>query len=124
MNSCFNIKDKIPKKHEHNLVYKVDCPDCDVSYIGESGRRLKERVMDHAGRDKNLHVLKHSLVLKGHKEISLDNVTIISKNYKNYYKRKVPETLLILKQKKPILNTQDNSVPLNFLTNHAFLFFL
>ena len=103
-------KIKFQKKHEHNLVYKVDCPDCDVSYIGESGRRLEERIMDHAGRDKYSHVLKHSLV-KGHKEISLDNVTIISKNYKNYYNRKVSKALFI-KTKKPILNTQDDSVPL------------
>ena len=66
--------------------------------------------MDHAGRDKISHVLKHCLA-KRHKEISLYNVTIISKNYKNYYKRKVSEALFI-KTKKPILNTQDNSVPL------------
>ena len=78
------------------------CSGCNVSYRGESGRRLEERLMDHPGRDKNSHVLKHSLD-KGHKEVTMDNVTIISKNY---YKRKV------IKIKKAILNTQDNSVPL------------
>ena len=89
------------KKHEFNLVYTVDCPDCDVSYIGESGRRLEERLMDHAGRDKNWHVLKHSL----DKEVTMDNVTIMSKNYYERY---------LLKSKKLNLITQDISVPLNF----------
>ena len=41
----------------------------------------------------------------------MDNVTVISKTYKNYYKQKVSEALFN-KTKKPILNTQDNSVPL------------
>ena len=104
------MKDKILKKHEHNLVYKINWPDCDVSYIGESGRRLGERIIDHAGRDKNSHVIKHSLD-KGHKEISIDNVTIISKNFNNYYKRKVSEALFI-KSKKPFLDAQYNPVPL------------
>ena len=55
--------------------------------------------------------LKHSLA-KRHKEFSLDNVTIISKNYKNYYKEEEVSEALFLKTKKPILNTQDNFVPL------------
>ena len=37
-------------------VYKVNCPDCKSIYIGESGRRIEERALDHAGRDLNSHV--------------------------------------------------------------------
>ena len=55
----------------------VGCPDCDYVYIGESGRRIEERVLDHAGRDRNSHVYKHSLT-NGHTGISIDNVEIIS----------------------------------------------
>ena len=81
-----------------------------MSAMREWYRRLEERIVDHAGRDENSHVVKHTLE-KGHKEISMDNVTIISKNFNNYYKRKVSEALFI-KSKKPFLNAKDNSVPL------------
>ena len=69
---------------------------------------MEERIIDHAGRDKNSHVIKYTLD-KGHKEILMDNVTIISKNFNNYHKRKVSEALFI-KSKKPFPNAQDNSV--------------
>ena len=75
---------------------------CKNFYIGESGRRIEERVFDHAGRDRNSHVYKHG------------NVTIINSNFSNYYKRKVLEAIYI-KQKRPILNIQDTSVPLKLL---------
>ena len=42
--------------NKHDLVYfsKFPSTDCIDSYIGETetARRLSERVMDHAGRDK------------------------------------------------------------------------
>ena len=38
---------------EHNLVYKINFPDCSATYIGETARRLEERVQDHTKRDKN-----------------------------------------------------------------------
>ena len=87
LTSSFNLKDKIEKKYQRN-VYRVDCPDCDNFCIGESGRRIEERVFDHAGRDRNSHVHKHSLAI-GHNEISMNNVIIMNSNLSNYYKRKV-----------------------------------
>uniref|UniRef100_UPI001C078ED7 hypothetical protein n=1 Tax=Acinetobacter baumannii TaxID=470 RepID=UPI001C078ED7 len=79
-------------------------------YIGESCRRLEERVKDHSERDRNSHVLKHSLET-GHRTIDIGNTKILNSNYKNYFKRKVSEAIYI-KQKQPSLNIQDNSVPL------------
>ena len=35
--------------------------DCTNSYIGEIAKRLNERVMDHAGRDKKLHINRDGL---------------------------------------------------------------
>ena len=113
LSSCFNLKDKIAKKHEHNVVYEVKCPDCDHMYIGECGRRIHERFKDHAGKDKNSHVFKHTLN-SGHSEITMNDVKIINKNFKNYYKRKISEAIYI-KQRKPFLNIQDKSVPLKLL---------
>jgi len=113
LSSCFNIKDRIKQEHLHNVVYEISCPDCDQNYIGETERRIEERVKDHVGRDRNSHVGKHALET-GHNEITMNNVKIVNKNYKNYYKRKISEALYI-KQRKPVLNIQDTSVPLRLL---------
>ena len=75
---------------------------------------MEERVIEHAGKDKNSHIAKHCIE-KRHQSISLDDAKIINKNFKNYYKRKVSEALYI-KQKKPSLNVQDNSIPLQLFT--------
>ena len=32
-----------------------------VIYIGESGRRISERIKDHNGRDLKSHILRHSV---------------------------------------------------------------
>ena len=48
-NSCSNLNDPIKKEHLHNVVYEIECPDCDKKYIGETGRRIEERFKEHAG---------------------------------------------------------------------------
>ena len=67
LSTCFQIKDKSNFDHQHDLVYHAKCPIefCDENYIGESGRRIAERVKDHNGRDHKSHILKHSLEI-GH----------------------------------------------------------
>ena len=47
--SRFNVKDKINIKHQNNVVYKLECPQerCPHTYIGETARRLDERISEH-----------------------------------------------------------------------------
>ena len=68
----FNIKSKGVKEHQHNITYYVEYPEenCYENYVGETGRRLSERVIDHNGRDKNSHIFKHS-VEREHRPSSL-----------------------------------------------------
>ena len=40
-------KDRIPDGDKSNMVYKINCRDCDASYVGEMGRALKTRVSEH-----------------------------------------------------------------------------
>ena len=101
LGSAFNIKDQTSKKYKHNVVYEVECSGCDTRYIGKSRRRLEERTVEHAGRDNNSHVVKHTQ-WHDHGEITLDNIKILNRNYKNYYKRKISEALFI-KQKSLLL---------------------
>ena len=62
---------------KHDLAYYAECPEesCSDDYVGETARCISEKVIDHGGRDKNYHVLKHqSIVLL----VSLFEVSILT----------------------------------------------
>lgn len=111
--SKFKIKDKVNFIHKNNIVYLCRCPEdsCIETYIGETNRRIQERILDHNGRDKNSHVYKHSNNVN-HKHVWLDDFEILDSNYTSTYKRKLSESLFI-KKYNSTLNTQENSVKLN-----------
>ena len=106
LSTRFQIKDKTNFPHKNNVVYKINCPerDCTESYVGETKRRIQERIIDHNNRDKNSRVLKHSRETNHH-HVWQDNFTIIGSNYKSDFKRKISEALFI-KRHKPSLNSQ------------------
>jgi len=112
LSSNFSLKDRTNLSHNHNIVYEYKCPanNCNVTYIGETSRRLKERVKDHQHRDKKSHIMKHSQT-KDHPPAEEKHFKILGSNY-NYYKdRKVAEAIYIM-NKKPNLNVQEQSIPL------------
>ena len=37
-------KDKLPLNSHSNVVYKIDCEDCEASYVGQTERLLKTRI--------------------------------------------------------------------------------
>ena len=105
--TCFNVKDKTVFNHEHDNVYYAKCPEksCPHDYVGESGRRMFERVKDHIGRDTSSHIFKHC-VAADHQLVSSDDLRIVGRNYRNNkWKRKIAEALLSL-------NVQEKSVAL------------
>jgi len=40
-------KDPLSNLQKKNVVYKICCNDCDASYVGQTGRLLKTRVVEH-----------------------------------------------------------------------------
>ena len=111
LGSFFNIKDKTKLEHNNDLTYLVKCPEktCSESYLGETARRMNKRVSEHVGKDKKSHMLQHTLQ-SGHPSVSLNEFKILGKGFSNNrVKRKISEALLI-KQYRPILNTQENSM--------------
>ena len=105
--------DQTKLEHKHVLTYLVKCPKntCSETYLGETGRRLNERIMEHAGKDNKSHMLKHALQ-SGHPSVSPNDFRILQKGYNNSkVKRKISEALLIRKH-RPSLNIHENSVPL------------
>ena len=112
LESKFSTKDKTKFEHKNNLVYICKCPDpdCNDTYIGETNRRIKERIIDHNKRDKNSHILSHARE-KNHPHVWLNDFKVLDTNYKSNVKRKISEALYI-KSLKPSLNIQDKSFPL------------
>ena len=106
--SFFPIKDKVKKEHRSDLVYEYECDvttHCNPleNYIGETGVRIGTRSDQHAKRDKNSAIYKHSI--SHQHEVTLDNFRILSTGFNNVVNRKIAEALWI-KDKKPTLNEQ------------------
>ena len=97
LSSCFKTKDRAKFEHQHDMLYQVKClaENCPDNYIGQSARRIIERVKDHGGRDTKSLVLKYSGE-KEHLEVIQEDFKIIGSNFKNNrLKRKIAEILLI-----------------------------
>ena len=99
----------------YGLVYKVTCAHdgCGEFYIGETGRRLQERIKDHNARDKSSSLCKHALET-GHPPVNIEQFLVLNDGLNNYKKRKLSEALFI-KEQKPTLNEQGQSIPLTLL---------
>ena len=111
LSTKLQIKDKTKDQHKHELVYYSKCPEptCNEDYLGETGRRIIERSADHCGIDKKSHLLRHALN-NNRKTVDLKDFKIIDSSYhNNSFKTKISEALYI-KQYKPSLNTQEQSV--------------
>ena len=84
------------------------------NYIGESAKCVILRVKDQGGRDSKTHVLKYSIENE-QVEVTQKDFKVIGSHFKNSrLKRKIAEPLLI-KQERPALNNQDQSVELKLL---------
>ena len=112
ISTYFNVNDPSKFEHQHDVVYYADCPNMKFreNYIGENGRRISERIKDHNGRDLKSNILRHS-VESGYVNDSYEDFKIIANFNNNHWKHKIAESLLI-KEKRPTLNTHDKSVPL------------
>ena len=108
LSSKFQIKDKTIFSHNHDIIYHGNCPEngCADNYIGETIKRISERVLDHTGKNVNSHFYKHSIET-GHQTLEINDYRIIGNGYgNNWKKRKIAEALLI-KELKATLNKQD-----------------
>ena len=45
--SLTRVKSATPELKKKDVVYDVPCLDCDSKYIGETGRNLQKRLMEH-----------------------------------------------------------------------------
>lgn len=114
LSSFFSLKDRTNKQHRHDVVYRYKCSGngCSESYIGETKCRLEKRIAQHYGGDKRSHVYQHTME-SGHPPASIDDFTILD-HTKGYYRRTISEALHI-RELKPTLNKQGQSIPLKLV---------
>jgi hypothetical protein len=110
----FNIKDKIDEKHRSNFIYyKPECRNKKCrkgDYVGETARRRIVRTGEHAGKDKDSWIFKHSSSTK-HPKAKDEDFKVLDANYQDRRKRKLAEAMYI-RDLKPALNKQKESYKL------------
>lgn len=47
INNNFCQKDKLPLSTHSNVIYKINCANCEASYVGQTCRLLKTRISEH-----------------------------------------------------------------------------
>jgi len=46
-------KDPLPDEHKTNVVYRINCLDCNASYVGQTKRQLITRIKEHRSNRDN-----------------------------------------------------------------------
>ena len=89
----FDIKYRTKCEHKQDGIYWGKCPEQNSAdnYLGESARKISERIIDHGGRDKKAHLFKHAVVNEDH-NANCDDFKIIGSGFRNnMFKRKFAE---------------------------------
>ena len=94
-------KDKTPDAQKCGLVYQVECPECSLTYIGETGRMLATRMKDHLNLRNPLTAVGEHCAHEHH-TITKDSVRILARE-DGWLKRKVREAIEI-KIGQPAMN--------------------
>jgi len=103
-------KDSLSLGCSKNVVYKINCKDCDATYIGQTKRKLSTTVDEHK-KDINKKTSNHSVItehrLNSNHEFNWENPIILDKE-KQYYRRLISEIINIKTQNNTI-NLQSNT---------------
>jgi len=104
-------KDPLPNEQKTNVVYRINCLDCNASYVGQTKRQLITRIKEHRSNldnpSANLTVVSEHR-LTGH-EFDWNNVSILD-NEPHYTKRLVSEMLHIKHQSNSINIKEDTDL--------------
>ena len=104
-----NITTSLEKHKQSGVVYRVTCGDCGSQYVGETGRSLETRMVEHRkdaeGEVEKISGLSEHLRQTMHKA-NFDEVEILNKE-SNFIKRKFKEAIAIKKNNAPLLNKKE-----------------
>ena len=105
-------KDQVPDLQRSGVVYKIPCVVCSKVYIGQTGRRLCQRISEHNRAVKSANFNSSTLAehawSAGH-PVDWDNVSIV-RNCPDYNSRIVQEAIVI-RPTNDALNRDKGSLP-------------
>jgi len=113
-------KDILPTHSRSNVVYKINCLNCDASYVGQAKRTLNTRVVEHRNHIRRdiaqiSAITDHRLQLNH--EFDWNDVRVLDEEI-NYKKCLISEMIHI---KKHGLNSQNDTVLLDPIYNDLLL---
>ncbi|KYQ59837.1 hypothetical protein ALC60_01222, partial [Trachymyrmex zeteki] len=91
-------KDRLSTMTRSNVVYKINCQNCDVSYVGQTKRLLKSRISEHRNhinRNTSQNIITEHRIEHNH-DFDWDNVRILEEE--RSYNRLISEEIFINKQ--------------------------
>ena len=122
-------KDKIKKEQHKNIVYSINCKDCDSKYIGQTGRLASTRIFEehqknYSRSEKNYNVIslhKKETSNQGYEhDFDFEEFEILHQE-SNLKKRELVELFYIKKHQKHALNVKTDlknfSPPYEILLN-------
>jgi len=117
-------KDQLNVSSYCNVVYQINCNDCEASYVGQTKRRLNTRIREHLN-DIKKSTGTHSVVSDHRMELNHDfnwnEVRILDKK-PSWKKRIVSEMIHIKKQRCDINKHSDTEfLPENYLPIMIFM---
>ena len=94
-------KDKIKKGELSNVVYQINCKDCDYLYVGQTKRKLKTRLKEHIN-DFKKSANSYSVISNHRFDIDhvmdWDNAKVLDSE-RSHYKRLVSEIYIKMQKK-------------------------
>lgn len=104
-------KSKNKKELKSGIIYNIPCTQCPKSYVGQTGRYLKQRLNEHKNDQRNFLLKSNPTALVEHKietghNFDFDNTTILQ-TQSNYKKRLFAEMIEIQKNKNCVNKRTD-----------------
>lgn len=106
------LKDPLFKQKKNDVVYRINCKNCNASYVGQTGRQLQTRIKKHRRINQvntNTVVNEHKLT-NGH-NFDWNGVQILNVE-RSWHKRIISEMIHIKNQTLSI-NAQSNTLLLD-----------
>jgi len=106
---CLNKLSQLIKVHKdtdqplskNNVVYKIQCRDCEATYVGQTKRQLKTRLREHKNNlklDQSKHSVISEHITKYNHSFDWENTKIMDSESR-YFKRIISEMIHIKEQK-------------------------
>jgi len=109
-----NTKDKTEKDKQKNLVYKIDCCNCDNSYIGQTKQFIEKRIKQHKANcnskmaSQNNKTMLSSHATKYKHNFDFENPKILHKEDK-LRKREIIESIYIAIDMNKVVNERKDA---------------